>query len=480
MKHNPIMTLMLMMWMPLAVFSQTDWEKMTADGHETSLPMVNLTVDTTLLCKENYNPGHITIWDWRKRTEGKETVSYDCKMRYRGATSLRYDKKSFAIKLIDDSGEDLDADIFGIREENDWILDAMATDRIRMRNRVLFDIWNEMDKTPYSTDFANRNGTKGQYVELFINEQYHGLYCMTDKIDRKLLNLKKAKVASDQSVTVRGLLYKGDSWTDATLLTGYNDSIPMDSDVWEGWELQYPDDYPSDNTWVPLTQLIDFCISDGDNLNAHAEDFFYMDNVVNYCILLVAHNIIDNSFKNTFLSTPNIENGHRYLFTPWDLDCSLGNLHDGTHNDVYTDMDTFFKWGLFHNLWKYDVAHFNSLLLQRWNELAATILSADSLNRRLDRYAALFEESGAWQREKAKWNNNPVPLNLQEELQYVKDWYAENLSALHHAINQLTGISSPQAEEKKPALYLLNGQRTDHTWGRQLLIGKNRKTILRP
>ena len=51
MKHNPIMTLMLMMWMPLAVFSQTDWEKMTADGHETSLPMVNLTVDTTLLCK---------------------------------------------------------------------------------------------------------------------------------------------------------------------------------------------------------------------------------------------------------------------------------------------------------------------------------------------------------------------------------------------------------------------------------------------
>lgn len=356
----------------------------------------------------------------------------------------------------------------------------MATDRIRMRNRVLFDIWNEMDKTPYSTDFANRNGTKGQYVELFINEQYHGLYCMTDKIDRKLLNLKKAKVASDQSVTVRGLLYKGDSWTDATLLTGYNDSTPMDSDVWEGWELQYPDDYPSDKTWVPLTQLIDFCISDGDNLNAHAEDFFYMDNVVNYCILLVAHNIIDNSFKNTFLSTPNIENGHRYLFTPWDLDCSLGNLYDGTHNDVYTDMDAFFKWGFFHNLWKHDVAHFNSLLLQRWNELAATILSADSLNRRLDRYAALFEESGAWQREKAKWNNNPVPLNLQEELQYVKDWYAENLSALHHAINQLTGISSPQAEEKEPALYLLNGQRTDHTWGRQLLIGKNRKTILRP
>lgn len=143
-------------------------------------------------------------------------------------------------------------------------------------------------------------------------------------------------------------------------------------------------------------------------------------------------------------------------------------------------MDTFFKWGFFHNLWKHDVAHFNSLLLQRWNELAATILSADSLNRRLDSYAALFEESGAWQREKAKWNNNPVPLNLQEELQYVKDWYAENLSALHHAINQLTGISSPQAEEKEPALYLLNGQRTDHTWGRQLLIGKNRKTILRP
>ena len=67
----------------------------------------------------------------------------------------------------------------------------MAVDRLRMRNRLNFDIWNAMSGTPYETDNDNRNGTNGFFVELFINGEYHGLYCMTDKVNRKLLGVKK-------------------------------------------------------------------------------------------------------------------------------------------------------------------------------------------------------------------------------------------------------------------------------------------------
>ena len=52
----------------------------------------------------------------------------------------------------------------------------MAIDRVRMRNRLNFDVWNAMSKTPYATDYDQRNGTQGVFVELFINGQYHGLY----------------------------------------------------------------------------------------------------------------------------------------------------------------------------------------------------------------------------------------------------------------------------------------------------------------
>ena len=176
-----------------SALAKSQWETAISEYNEYSLPLVNVEVDVSRLSKENYIPGHITIVDAEMRTEGRLMASFDCKLRYRGASSLKYEKKSFAIKLLDSDGEDLDANVFGIRKENDWILDAMAIDRIRMRNRVCFDIWNEISKTPYKTDFDNRNGTLGYFVEVYLNGEYHGLYCMTDKIDRKLLGLKKAK-----------------------------------------------------------------------------------------------------------------------------------------------------------------------------------------------------------------------------------------------------------------------------------------------
>jgi hypothetical protein len=106
----------------------------------------------------------------------------------------------------------LNADIFGIRKENSWILDAMAIDRTRMRNRVCFDVWNSMSRTSYDTKYDNRNGTNGVFVEVFINGEYNGLYCLSDKIDRKLLGLKKTKLDDEGEVSIRGLLYKGIKW----------------------------------------------------------------------------------------------------------------------------------------------------------------------------------------------------------------------------------------------------------------------------
>lgn len=99
----------------------------------------------------------------------------------------------------------------------------MAVDRIRMRNRVNFDIWNEISRTPYDTKYDNRNGTLGVFVEVFINEAYHGLYCLTDKINRKLLNLDKAKEDSDGNPVINGVLYKCETWGDAAFFQ----DIPM-------------------------------------------------------------------------------------------------------------------------------------------------------------------------------------------------------------------------------------------------------------
>ena len=464
-----------------SALAKSQWETAISEYNEYSLPLVNVEVDVSGLKKESYIPGHITIVDAEMRTEGRLMASFDCKLRYRGASSLKYEKKSFAIKLLDSDGEDLDVNVFGIRKENDWILDAMAIDRIRMRNRVCFDIWNEISKTPYKTDFDNRNGTLGYFVEVYLNGDYHGLYCMTDKIDRKLLGLKKAKEQSDGSVYVRGVLYKGEAWTDATRMTGYDISESFDGEAWNGWELQYPDDYPCYDAWKPLMNLIDFCNTRNAFFKLHYRQHFYYDNLVDYALFIMGLNIIDNNVKNTHFSCPDINVNETFLITPWDLDCSLGGLYEGSHYEEYTKITNLTGNYLFYQMYMYNVDNFRESMKERWQELSLGIMSPNSFNSRLDAYAKRFKESGAWQREYDKWNNNPVPLNLDEELEYVKKWYVNNIAAL----NKVLGVIADDipyvfqdTDSYNMRMYNIDGKRImSNPTGRRIYIENGRKII---
>ena len=461
------------------LISQTPWETAVEASTDCSLPLVNIEVDVSQLSKENYTRGHITIFDLEKRTEGKLSASFECKVRYRGTSSLRYEKKSFAIKLLDGNGEDLDASVLGIREENDWILDAMAIDRIRIRNRVCFDVWNEMSRTPYRTDFDNRNGTEGEFVELYLNSEYHGLYCLSDKIDRKLLGLKKARMNDDGSLTVRGVLYKGNTWTDATLMWGYDASASTSACTWNGWELQHPDDYPCLMTWKPLMDMIDFCSADKDVFMQDYQDRFYLDNLTDYALFLMGHNIIDNLFKNAHLSCPDVSVKEKFVITPWDLDCSLGGLYDGSRYEQYASWESIVRCKLYHVLLE-NVEAFRTGLKERWMELSTGIMSQENFERRLDFYADRFRASGAWQREYDRWNGNPVPLDFDSELDYVKKWYAANHEKLDSLFEVVTDIRHPSSSAfSDDVTYLTDGRRIAGSPSRRGIYIRNGRKVVR-
>ena len=159
--------LLLALILATAVSAQTpDYATLKASLSKKSLPLVNITVEIGNVSKPNYLPAKIEIADPWKRTDGNVETTFNCKVKYRGSSSLKYDKKSFAVKLLNDKGKSLDATVLGIRNDDSWILDAMAVDRLRMRNRLNFDIWNAMSGTPYKTDNDNRNGTNGFFVEI--------------------------------------------------------------------------------------------------------------------------------------------------------------------------------------------------------------------------------------------------------------------------------------------------------------------------
>ena len=170
---------------------------------ETTLPVLRLTIDATPTAGMDYTQGTMHLTDER----GRETV-LPVKVKTRGATAQQYMMKpALNMKLRnEDYTEEVDSALLGMRDCSSYILDAMAIDRICMRNRVAFDVWNSFSRLPYNTEFDSRNGTDGRFIELFINDVYYGIYCLTDRINRKLLNLKKVKEQADGTYLIRGLL----------------------------------------------------------------------------------------------------------------------------------------------------------------------------------------------------------------------------------------------------------------------------------
>ena len=462
-----ILILLLSLCSTTIAAQESQYEQMKQSLDEHSLPLVNMIVDIGKVNKNTFVAGEIEIADFQQRTDPSSlTVRYNCKYRIRGGYTTSKAKKSYAVKLFDENGEDIDANILGIRKENSWILNAMSIDRIRMRDRVCFDVWNEISHTPYDTKFDNRNGSKGYFVEVFINGSYQGLYCMTDKIDRKLLGLKKSKIDESGQVTVRGLLYKGYNYNVGYDLRSYV-TAPTNRDKWNAWELHYPEDYPSIETWQPLMNLIDFCSdkTPDETFIEEYKQFFYLGNLIDFVVFTMALYVRDLPYHNTYISVVDINQDHRYLITPWDMDTSLGQNYDGSYNESLADFHKYDDRAPFNRLSVQNIDGFNDLLSAKWKEYSETLFSCDSISRRLDHYAEQFTVSGAWDRERAKWNGNPVPLteSIYDELEYVKDWYARNYDNLreHYGSNAIDNIHTDANRSSRCGIYTLDGRKVE-------------------
>lgn len=464
-KHVLFLYIFLISRTNFAFAAKSDFETLKDSLDINSLPLINITVDKNSVNKDSFVNAAIEIADYQRRNQDSQfTVTYSCQVKYRGASALSYNKKSFSIKLIDGQGNKLNSKILGLRDDNSWILDAMANDRIRMRNRVCFDLWNQISKTPYDTKLDNRNGTVGMFVEVFLNGKYHGLYCLTDKINRQLLGLKKADTDNNGNVNIKGLIYKGTYWDDtkSCYLISYAEE-KMDSTNWNAWELQYPEDYPSEQAWQPLANLIDFC----SNKTTEKEflegwkTYFYQENLMQYYIMTIALNVGDNAYKNTFLSTVDISKNHLYLITPWDMDASLGGYWDGSHKESYSHIKVYYNRAPFNRLVSYNLYGFLDKAIMYWQSVSGTVFSLDNVYGILDRYAESFEKSGAWQREYRKWNNNPVVLteSVYEELDYVKEWYKGNRANLFTQFGIEDGVRLPFIDSPDKVIYDIRGNR---------------------
>ena len=431
----------------------------------TTLPVVALTTASGNPIGEAEQKGTFLLIDPDRRTEknSSETL-YQSRLRVRGGSSRNYTKKSYAVGLTDDAGEDRDVSIMGIREHHNWVLDAMAMDKSRMRNRVIFDIWNDYSSLPYNK--GKRNGTVGHHVEVVCNGQYLGLYVLSDKVNRDLLGLKSSKEREDKK---RGVIYKSYIASGTTSLACYEDE-PGEDAVWEGWKITYPDFEDSEYLWEPLVDLIDFVSDDSDegrrDFRKHYQEHFYEENLLDYMTLILAFNLRDNLDKNLYMSVRNMMVEQQFLLTPWDLDCSLGGDWNGQRYDqVSAPMQLLNVLYVYRMLWADNIDNYRAKQFKNWNRHREGTLSESSVFRRLTSYADLLKQSGAWRRDYDRWNGVDFVLEPEVDavVEYMKGWYSRNVEFLDNWFDGPEGIADVrlQTEDEVPAVYTLEGKRCD-------------------
>ncbi len=440
----------------------------------TFLPLVVL--NSSADCNgTTYTPGDIRVID--PDTPDYEPV-LNSNLRYRGASAQNYQKKAFAVKLKDSEGKSMDRSFFGLREDNNWILDAMAVDKARMRNRVSTDLWNDYSTRPYYADEEPKMspGTHGRFVEVVLNGNYHGLYCMTEKMDRKQLKLKKIKQEDGEADVIRGVLYKSEQWSYEVLMGHESDSrnlpgkAPSAYDntrmTWSNYEMDYPDIEDGESIdWGPLYNAVNFVATSTDNeFVDNYQHWFDMPVWTDYYLFLDVILATDNHGKNMFFLNYNItdeENGQKISLAPWDLDGTWGRRWDGTNDytSATSDFDAMvwrYEHGqhtLYYRLQTISATQeqWQQTLAERYATLRQGVFDPDSLKRRFTAYADLMTASGAVRREDKRWAGSDKPADITDDVAYITNWIDQRMASLDEKYGYdpsiSVGVASPAATD---------------------------------
>ena len=419
----------------------------------TFLPVVE--VNDSYIVYGSYTNGTIRLT--YPESEGLDSV-YHAAFKVRGASSQNYPKKSYAVKLRDAEGNSIDRKMLGLRSDNNWILDAMYIDLACMRNRVCTDIWNDFAVKPYYADREKkvRTGTRGKFVEMILNGRHNGLYCMTEKMDRKQLKLKKIVPASESSTgedEVHGLLYKSTDWTYETFMGHEQNSLVLSNaspagfsnrfgrETWRGYEFKYPDYQDEAVDWEPLYNAVNHVAATKTQsaFDDGFETYFDYPLMRDFYLFLELILATDNHGKNMLFYVYDKQGpeGGKIAIAPWDMDGTLGQRWDGSTSitGANQDFDQFInanehgQYTPFLRLKLSSKYDWKGDLSKRYAELRQSgVFDGDNIANRIANYAELFEESAADAREEGRWGH--YHRDLQSAAIYAESWIRRRVNYL--------------------------------------------------
>lgn len=351
--------------------------------------------------------------------ENQTVISSNIGIRIRGAFSRTFPKKSFRLEFWTDTTGAFtqNVSLLDMRSDDDWNLNAIYNEPLRINTIAANELWLKIHNDKSNLTGKAKNGIGVQYVQVYIDSMYHGIYVLTERVDRKQLNID----------TYTGELYKTFDHSAAAL---FNTALPYDNTslIWDGIEWRYPDEFID---WNNLYEFVRFVTSSDDydfylNYRSHLD----MPNFIDYYIFLNLLALSDNTGKNLFIGKQS--RNTQYFYVPWDLDGSYGfdwagNFTSGT-NAVLTN-------GLYHRLTKdcYSDGFVEHLKI-RWDFLRSDIITHFNIVSLMDKHHQRLVHNNIYQKESSRWNEYTYNSNLYAQ---SKQWIEKRIAFLDEYIENL-------------------------------------------
>lgn len=322
----------------------------------------------------------------------------------RGSSSQVSPKKSYGLttRMADDVTNN-NVSLLGMPEENDWVLGGMVFDTALIRDYLCHSLSRQMG------NYASR----ARYCEVIINNVYHGLYILQEKLKAEDERIDVTKISTTDNLLPDlsgGYIVKADK------ITG-DDYINWTMYSWNGANIEYILELPKQEN--ATTAQVNFIKSVFFNLETAAKNGNW--SVVNgYPSIIDVPSFIDFMLINEFASNADAytystyfhkdRNGKLRAGPLWDFDLTYGNdLFIWNFDRSKTYIWQFQYGGNDGSRFWYDLFYnpqFRCYLSRRWNELIqpGQPLSHALLEDFIDQTAALISEAVA--RDYQRWGKS--------------------------------------------------------------------------
>lgn len=391
----------------------------------------------------------------------------------RGSSSQMFPKKQYAVELWTASGQDTSASLLGLPAEEDWILSAPYSDKSLLRNVLTYRFSEKLGW--YSPRTIP--------VELYLNEQYQGVYVLTEKIKRDKNRVDVSKLNPDENEgdnLTGGYIVKIDKFDGATIGLGWDSPYPppfrSNNDQVIHFQFHYPKE---DEITFQQQDYIEDYITEFEHALVGADwlhpKFGYKNYInaasfIDFSIINEITKNVDGYRLSTYLhKDKNSEDDKIYIGPVWDFNLGFGNANyceGGTPQGWAWDFNQIcngdywlvpFWWERLMRDQDYKMQY-----KARWQEVRTGVLSDTQIMNYIDSLVAVLNEPQQrnftqWPiLDQYVWPNNYVGGSYANEVAYLKSWISDRLRWLDTEINAfeiITEIDEPILANKQITVF---------------------------